>query len=269
MSSTTAPVVRALPTSNAVSDTVPQRELFGLINRVRTEAGLPALRWDDRIANAALNHARIMAAEGRLSHQYENEQDLLGRLTAQEMRFDSASENVVYDLTAQGAHEAFMGSAKHHDNIFNPAYDSVGIAAVNVGGILYIVEDFAHEVSDVKDDDAATQIASQLAKMRESAGAKNVPFVGDARVQQAAAKMAEKESPDSALSLSLPNARFAGSYATRDISTLPTSVARLTTVNGISSYSVGVRYARTPKYPSGLFWVTIVMFDEAKTLSRK
>jgi hypothetical protein len=162
-----------------------------------------------------------------------------------------------------------MGSAKHHDNMLNPSYDTVGIAALNVGGILYVVEDFARQVSDVQNDDAAVQVASKLAELRQAKGAKNVPFVGDTRVQQIAAKMAEREATDGTAPLALPNARFAGAYATRDLSTLPASLARFGAVNGVTSYSVGVCYARTPKYPTGLFWVAVVMFDDAKTLSRK
>lgn len=269
VNSAPAIAVHAKPASAVVSEVNPQQDLFNLINRERIAAGLPSLRWDDRIAKAALGHARMMAAEGRLSHQYENEPDLLGRLTAQNMRFDAASENVVYDVSAEGAHQAFMGSAKHHANMMNPGYDAVGIAALDVGGIVYVVEDFAHQVSDVQNDDAAVQVAARVAQLRESKGAKSVTFVGDARVQEIAAKMAEKEAIDSTMSMALPNVRFAGSYATRDLSELPASLNRLGSVNGITSYSVGVCYARTPKYPSGLFWVTIVMFDDARTLSQK
>jgi hypothetical protein len=234
--------------------------LLTLINHARAEAGFPALQFDDRLANAATNHAHIMAQKGQLSHQFPGEPDLTGRLAPQ-LRLDQAGENVVYDVTVQGAHEAFMGSPAHLSNMLNGAFDSVGIGIVENGGVIYVVEDFAHRVPDLNDDDAAERVAEQFSKFRQTAGAANLPHVGNGRLQQMACAMAQHEALDGKTPFSLPRARFAASYATVDPDQLPSNVARLSTLNGIGHFSVGACYARTPKYPTGLYWVTIVLFE--------
>jgi hypothetical protein len=201
-----------------------------------------------------------MAQKGQLSHQFPGEPDLTDRLAPQ-LRLDQAGENVVYDVTVQGAHEAFMGSPLHRINVLNGAYDSVGIGIVENGGVIYVVEDFAHRVPDLNDDDAAERVAEQFSKFRQTAGAANLPHVGNGRLQQMACSMAQHETLDGKAPFSLTGARFAASYATVDPDQLPSNVASLSTLNGIGHFSVGACYARTPKYPTGLYWVTIVLFE--------
>jgi hypothetical protein len=81
--------------------------------------------------------------------------------------------------------------------------------------------------------------------------------------------MAERGTPDSHAPLSLPGARFAASYATTSPNEIPPTVARLASLRSAGTYTVGVRFVRTPKYPSGLFWVSIVLFDENSSMARR
>ena len=238
-----------------------QRAMFALINETRTRAGVPELNWDDKLAEAAWDHARIMADRGSLSHQFDGEAPLLQRLVNRQLRLDSASENVVYDITLQGAHDNFMSSPAHRTNLLNPAYDAVGIAVVEIGGVLYIVEDFAHRLADVSDDAAQQLVAASFERARQQSGAEELARVTDPRLNQIAQAMAQHETPDSKPALALPGARFAASYATPNPTLLPATIARLTAVHGLTHYGVGICYARTPKYPTGLYWVTIVLFN--------
>jgi hypothetical protein len=255
------PTVRMLrPTILRESNATRIAVLLTLINSARAEAGSQPVQLDDRLGNAATNHAQVMAQKGKLSHQFPGEPDLTGRLAPQ-VRLDQAGENVVYDVTVQGAHEAFMGSPLHRTNILNRAYDSIGIGIVENGGVIYVVEDFAHRVPELKDDDAAERVAMQFSKYRQSAGAGNLPHVGSERLQQMACTMAQRESLDGKAPFALPKARFAASYATVDPDQVPSNVASLASLNGIGHFSVGACYARTPKYPTGLYWVTIVLFE--------
>jgi uncharacterized protein YkwD len=247
-----------------------QHVLLNLINQTRSQAGLPALAWDDRLAEAATHHARIMAERGTLSHRFEGEPPLLDRLTSQNVRLDRASENVVYDLSVENAHRSFLGSPAHRANLLDPAFDAVGLGLVEMGGVWYIVEDFAHRLTEVSDEQAAAMLEASFDRLRREAGADSLTVVSDPRLHEAAQSMAHKELPDSKPALALTGARFAASYATTDPAQLPASVARLSGVRGITQYSVGVCYARTPKYPGGLYWVTIVLLEtpEMKIASR-
>jgi len=264
---TSAAAVGSAPITSPITASDPQ-VLLGLINDERAKAGLPSLKWDERMSRAALEHAQLMSQEGRLSHQFAGEPDLLARLTAQDVRLDQGAENVVYDWTVQGAHLAFMGSLHHRANMMNAAYDTAGIAVVASNGVLYVVEDFAHMVSDVSDEEAATQIAGRFAELRQSAGGTGLAFFTDQRLRAHAASMAEREALDSSTILHSPGVRFAASYATADPSSIPAQVSSLAAQQGVSSYSVAVHFARTPKYPSGLFWVAVALCDSNTVASR-
>ena len=105
-----------VPAANQRDLRDPQQVLLERINDDRARAGLKPLAWDARMAEAARDHAEMMADEGRLSHQFDGEPALLDRLTRRSVRLDTASENVVYDVTPEGAHEAFVKSAPHRGN---------------------------------------------------------------------------------------------------------------------------------------------------------
>jgi proline racemase len=154
-----------------------------------------------------------------------------------------------------------MGSPAHLANLLNGAFDSVGLGIVENGGVLYVVEDFAHRVPDLNNDDAAERVANQFSKFRQTAGAAKLPHVSNGRLQQMACVMAQHEVANEKGPSSLPRAHVAASYESADLSRLPADVARLSTLNGIGYFSVGVCYARTPRYPTGLYWVTIVLFE--------
>jgi hypothetical protein len=185
------------------------------------------------------------------------------------VRLDAASENVVYDVSAEGAHQAFTNSLPHRQNMLNVAYDGVGIAVVNLHGILYVVEDFAHRIADLSDEDVSQRVADRFAGLRQQYGMPPLEFVERPLVQTLVQQMAARDTPDSHSPLSLPGARFAASYATTSPDDIPASVARLASLRGAAVCTVGARFLRTPRYPAGLFWVTIILFDENTAFARK
>ncbi len=247
----------------------PQAVLLDLINQERSRAGMKPLTWDARLALAARDHAEIMSQEGRLSHQFDGEPALLDRLNRRSVRLDSASENVVYDVTPEGAHEAFDKSMPHHNNMLNAGYDGVGIAVINRNGILYVVEDFAHRMSDQDDSATAARIAQSFDEARRQFGLPTMERVENARMDAMVRQMIEREAPDSHAPLSLPGARLAAAYATLSPAEIPATLSRLAAMRGTSAYSVAVQFARTPRYPSGLFWVSIVVYDGNATYARR
>jgi uncharacterized protein YkwD len=120
-----------------------ERELFAAVNRERKAQGLPSLRWDDALADAARKHAEAMAQRGAISHQVPGEQNLLSRAKAAGLHFTWLSENVDAGTDAAAIHESFMKSALHRANILDTDMDSVGISVFAHNGRLYVTEDFA------------------------------------------------------------------------------------------------------------------------------
>jgi uncharacterized protein YkwD len=118
--------------------------LFAAVNQARHAQGLAPLRWNEALATAARRHAEVMAAHGSAQHGYEGEPGLSARAKLAGARFGWLSENVIqWPLAPELIHTQFMQSSSHRANILDRDMDSVGIAAIERGGRLYVVEDFS------------------------------------------------------------------------------------------------------------------------------
>jgi uncharacterized protein YkwD len=120
-----------------------ERELFNSVNQERKAHGLPSLKSDEALANAARKHAQRMAEKGTISHQFPGEPNLPTRARAAGARFTWLSENVDAAPTATAIHQSFMKSPLHRANILDADMDSVGIGIAKHNGQLFAVEDFS------------------------------------------------------------------------------------------------------------------------------
>ena len=140
-------LVVIVPTQSAASGSsipVEERQTLNLINAARSEHGLRPLRWNDSLAKAAEQHARLMAKHHQLTHQFPGELPLSRRLAAANVHFHEAGENISANYSVLDAHRALMASEAHRANILDPDFDEVGIGVARDGKWLYLVEDFAH-----------------------------------------------------------------------------------------------------------------------------
>jgi uncharacterized protein YkwD len=120
-----------------------ERELFLAINKERKAHGLPTLKQDEALANAARKHAQRMAEQGKVSHQFPGEPNQLSRARAAGADFSWLSENVDEGASATSIHQSFMKSPLHRENILDRDMDSVGVGVAERNGRLFAVEDFA------------------------------------------------------------------------------------------------------------------------------
>lgn len=120
-----------------------ERELFYAANQERKTRGLPALKWDEALANAARKHAEGMAQQGRVAHQLPGEPALPARARAAGAHFTWLSENVDAAPNADAIHQSFMKSPQHRANIVDSDMDSAGIGVAERKGELFAVEDFS------------------------------------------------------------------------------------------------------------------------------
>jgi uncharacterized protein YkwD len=120
-----------------------ERQLFNAVNQERRAHGLPPLKLDDALANAARVHAERMAEQGMLSHQLPGEPSLSSRAKAAGAHFSWLSENVDEGPNAAAIHQSFMKSAQHRANILDSDMDSVGIGVAERNGQMFAVEDFS------------------------------------------------------------------------------------------------------------------------------
>ena len=141
-------------------------QIFSLGNQARAQAGAAALKWDPALAAAALQHCRMMAAEGPISHQYRGEPDVTTRAAQAGAHFSLIEENVAMAPSAAEVHEAWMQSPGHRQNLLSPEVDRVGIAVVYARGELYAVADYSAAVQPL----SPTQVEARVASLVRAGG---------------------------------------------------------------------------------------------------
>src|ERR1700722_9234720 len=78
-----------------------EQQVMDLANADRAQQGLAPLKWDPALAQAAADHAQLMAQQPALSHQYPGEADLVTRCGAAGAHFRSIAENVALASSPQ------------------------------------------------------------------------------------------------------------------------------------------------------------------------
>ena len=120
-----------------------EQQLFQAINRERAAHGLPPLKWDDALANAARQHAELMAAQRSLSHGFSGEPSLPSRAARAGARFSWLSENVAAGPSAENIREQWMQSPNHRANLLDADMDTIGAGAAERNGVVFAVADFS------------------------------------------------------------------------------------------------------------------------------
>jgi hypothetical protein len=253
--------VSAAPAAAQQSASAPEgqaRELFDRLNQARQQQGLPPLKWDEQLAEAARRHTQGMAQSGQLTHDLPGEPALRQRLSA--VPLDRSGENVANNTDFSRIHPAFMASPPHRANILNQRYTEVGIAVAKQGDLYWVTEDFAHTIVKVSDNSAEEQVSQAFEELRRRAGAPPLTEVHSASLHQMACQIADGGQLKTASALRLPQARNAVVYTSINPGQLPGDAQRLRNTRDVSSYGVGACFKRTPQYPSGVYWVVLVLF---------
>ena len=121
---------------------IAEQQLFQAINRERAVNGLPPLKWDEALANAARQHAEAMAAQRSISHGFAGELSLPSRATRAGARFSWLSENVAAGPSAGNISEQWMESPNHRANLLDADMDTIGAGTAERNGVVFAVADF-------------------------------------------------------------------------------------------------------------------------------
>lgn len=136
--------------------------LVAAANESRAAQGLPPLREDPELTNAAFRHAQRMVAASALSHQFSGEPGLIVRVQQAGVRCSTVAENVAAGPSANRIHNEWMHSPAHRANLLDPRLNAIGVAVIEDHGMLFAVEDFAREVSALNTSQQVQQVASLL-----------------------------------------------------------------------------------------------------------
>ena len=155
----------------------PEQILFQSANRERTGRGLPPLAWNAALAEAARQHAVLLAQQNTLSHQLPGEADLAHRAARAGARFSTVAENVAEGPSAESLHQQWMKSPPHRANLLDPQLNSAGIAVAKRNGTLFAVEDFSETAEELSLRQQEKLVEGQL----QSHGLRVLDNANDAR----------------------------------------------------------------------------------------
>jgi uncharacterized protein YkwD len=259
------PALQAAQAAIATADSQPsptydaeaERRLLELANRERAKAGLPPLRKDEGLTQAAREHGAAMAAKKKLSHQLSGEPNLVHRLAANtNTRLDQAGENVAFAGSVDQAQDNLMHSPRHRANLLNSNYNVAGFSVIRSGSLLYVTQDFGHSVPSRSDDEAEVLVGRSVDRIRSEARLPGLERLDSAEAADAACAMAKADS----LNAPAPRSRTVVRYTTPEPQTLPAEASRAIGNASLHAVAVGSCYGRSASYPTGVYWVALLFY---------
>jgi len=255
--------------SSVGEDSAAENELLQAVNQSRELAGVPRLRRNESLRAAALAHAQRMVASGRLEHQLSGEPSLLERIAqvspprgapSDSLKIDRAGENIANATCAPGANEALMRSAPHRRNLLDRNFNAVGVAAIWSHGRLYVVQDFAREVPSYSAKQTGQLVDRAVDEIRQEAGLPKLVQLTSPRLDEAACSLARENRPNAHLLATSYDNRKIITYTQSRPEVLPQGALRLLRDPSVRQFAVGACYARNAAYPTGTYWVAVLLY---------
>lgn len=236
-----------------------QRKMLDLLNRERRAEGLPALQWDQHLAQSARTHALLMVAQNDLSHQLPGEADLSVRVGVTGLRFTATAENLALAPTVDTAHDGLMKSPHHRENIMNGEYNSVGISIVPGGGELYFVQNFARVVPTYSEAQFRDAIVSAVNKARRAERLRSLEIQEDGRLHKAACS--GSPNPD-VLIHQLTGVSELMAFTSSSPDVLPPNLKQIVENRDMQRLDIGVCFKPRQQNGFASFWVVAAFYGE-------
>jgi uncharacterized protein YkwD len=250
-------------------DSAAENELLEAANKSREVAGVPLLRLNENLREAARAHARRMIANDRLEHQLLGEPPLLERIAqigalngalSSDLKIDRAGENIAYANCAPDVNAALMRSAPHRENLLDRNFNLAGFAAIWSKGKLYVVQDFAREVPSYSARESEELVGRAVDEMRQQAGLSELVQFTPPKLDEAACTLAREKRPSAHLLATAYVNRKIITYTQSHPEILPQTALPLLRDPGVHQFAVGACYARNAAYPTGMYWIAILLY---------
>ena len=233
-----------------------EKRIFELLNLEREDEGLKPLAWNQSAAAAARAHAKLLAENREMSHQFPGEPDLRERLTATTVRFTSAGENVAEADDPDEAHLALMDSPGHRANILGPDYTAVGVGVVERDGRLYVAQDFVRLVPVYSELQFLQAFTASFNRLRATSQMSALPIIQTQALHDAACST---QGNAQALPIDLG---FAGEIVVFNLSepeNLPAELLQRASSPRWRHMSVGVCFRPDREHGDGNFWIVAAL----------
>ena len=131
-------------TNLAFASEINQNNLINLINQERNSRGIPSLKLDNDLNNAASLKSKDMINRNYFDH-YAYGLSPWDFITNSGYNYLYAGENLAMDFnTSEGVVKAWMNSPAHRDNILNPDFNDTGLGIVKGE---YTENGYAHDTT--------------------------------------------------------------------------------------------------------------------------
>lgn len=121
-----------------------QAEMLGYINAARVQYNLAPLTLDSALCNGAYLKSKDMAENNYFSHTSPTYGSPFAMMKSLGISYRTAGENIAKNTSVKGAHDAFMNSAGHRQNILGSSYSKVGLGFYQEGRYLYVTQWFTN-----------------------------------------------------------------------------------------------------------------------------
>lgn len=236
------------------------QQLLVLINQERAKAGVPPLALNEALTRAAIKHAMLMAREDSVVHQLPDEEPLALRVSDESLRCDHDAENIAMAGNLAETHSLLMQSPPHRANILNPQFNSVGLAIVQSGALTYVTEDFAHVLPNYSEMEADAAAQETIVEFIRAERFPVPPRKQRPELTRIACDMAKEDKLDGTKAQSVAGGKSAVAWTSADLAQLPPGLKKVLSQPLISGYSLGVCFAASGQYPSGVYWLVMVFY---------
>jgi len=249
-----------------------EKRLLALLNRDRAAANLPALVWDDHVAQVAHAHSEEMRTTKVVAHISPTTGSAADRVRAAGIKTAVVLENVARAYGVGEAHAGLMNSPGHRANIMSATATHVGIGVVlgdEVSGRreMFVTQVFIRVPPKIEPAKAVEVVRQRLVAAR--------PVTVNAGLQSVAQGLADGLAAGKTRESLWPSARkqidaMSGQFAR--VGSVITAVADVETVDGAELYGeykpdevgIGVAQGKHPEIGEGAVWIVVLMADRAK-----
>ncbi len=250
-----------LSTAAPDEDTAAETALLESVNRSRKQAGVAPVRMEESLRQAARLHARRMVATRQLEHQFPGEPSLLQRIAdVSSLPLDRAGENIANVSCAGDAHDLLMHSPPHRQNILDPHFNVAGIVAIRSHGRLYVVQDFGHAMPSYSARETARRVGDALNEARATNGLSELAPASPPHLDEAACALAKEDRPNARMVAASYTSRKVITYTQSTPDVLPPAASGVLENPTLRHFAVGSCYARNAAYPTGIYWVAILLY---------
>ena len=111
--------------------TAEEIQMVNYVNKARQDAGLQPLQIDLDLSYVARLKSQDMNDNNYFSHDSPRYGSPFDMMTKFEIKYSGAAENIAKNSNVASAHNAFMKSQGHKNNILNPIYTHIGVGIHN------------------------------------------------------------------------------------------------------------------------------------------